>query len=499
MMSIGATQLQRSDGFVPAVEAIVFVSDLITAVLLFSQARLIASRALLVLASGYLFSALIVVPHALTFPGAFSPTGLFGVGLQSTAWLYILWHFGLPAAVIGYVFLKKERGPAKSIGPLAASAVFRSVGIMVGLVFVVTWIAVVHGDSLPHLFSDQVGFTPLANYVTAVDFGMSVLALVLLWHQRRSVLDLWLTVAVAALVAELSVVTLVIVSRFSIGFYASRLFSVVVSTIVLIMLIKETMRLYSRLAQAHNALQLERDRKMANLDAMVGAIAHEVRQPLTSITLSAGAARRFLAHSRPDLDEVRSILDRMVECSFRVNDVFGNIRSLFKRTDVGFDQVDTNTLVLGVLRGLRGEMNDIGIVPVLELETELPTAPGHKGQLQEVVFNLVQNAIDALKTVPPARRHLRVKTEKQGREVVISVEDSGPGIAPEQLDRIFDAFFTTKKNGTGLGLAICRMIIERHEGQLSAFSQADRGARFEIRLPVTPANEDAPAFAAAAE
>ncbi len=498
-LPFGAVQLERSDGFVPAVEAIIFLSDLITAILLFSQGRMIASRPLFLLASGYLFSALIVIPHALTFPGAFSENGLLGAGLQSTAWLYILWHFVFPASVIGYVVVRKYEDANRRVEPWSRSVSVRSAAVVIALVFALTWIVTVHRNFLPTLFVDRTGFTPLANYITAVDWGTSLLALVLLWNQRRSVLDLWLMVAVVALVAELTVVSFVIVSRFSFGFYSGRLFSVIVSAIVLVMLLEETMRFYVRLAQAHGALQLERQRKMANLDAVLGTIAHEVRQPLTSITLNAGAARRFLDQAEPDLDEVRGILDRVIECSFRVNEVFGNIRSLFRQAGTDLGHVEANAIVLGVLHGLRGEMNDLGIAPRVELETGLPAVPGHNGQLQEVVFNLAQNAIDALKTVPPSRRHLHVRTEKRNRDVVIAVQDSGPGIAADQIDRIFDAFVTTKKSGMGLGLAICRMIVERHEGQLSASSQLGQGARFEIRLPIKAASEDVPAFSAAAE
>jgi hypothetical protein len=168
----GAIQLRRIDGFIPATESAVFITDLFTAVLLFSQSRVIGSPGLLLLASGYLFSTLMVLPHLLTFPGAFTPSGLLGAGLSTTAWLFIFWHLGLPVSVIGYAYLIDKRRA------LTRSAVYWSVTCVIVLACVLTWFVAVHDDILPALFVDQIGLTPLANRVTSIDFVISVLALV---------------------------------------------------------------------------------------------------------------------------------------------------------------------------------------------------------------------------------------------------------------------------------------------------------------------------------
>ena len=133
----GAVQLRRIDGFIPATESAIIITDLFTAVLLFSQSRVIGSRGVLLLASGYLFSALIVLPHLLTFPGAFAPSGLLGAGRSTTAWLFIFWHLGLPVSVIGYAYLIDERRA------LARSAIYWSVTFVFGLACVLTWIVAV--------------------------------------------------------------------------------------------------------------------------------------------------------------------------------------------------------------------------------------------------------------------------------------------------------------------------------------------------------------------
>jgi signal transduction histidine kinase len=287
------TQLVRVDSFVPVVEAIILVTDLTTAVLLFGQYTILGSRELLVLANGYLFSALIVIPHALTYPGAFAAKGFLGAGLQSTPWLYTYWHFGFSAAVAGYACLKSG-SHQKSWGQSSVrSAIYWSVMFVVGLICLLTW-SVTSGEAyLPRLVLNEVSFSPLASYVTGISLVTSVVALALLWIRRSSLLDLWPIVAILATVAEQAIVSLFIVSRFSLGFYTSRVFSVVVSTIVLVVLLSETTRVYARLSRANRTLQHERENKLANLETVVAAIAHEVRQPLGSIAANSAVAQSF--------------------------------------------------------------------------------------------------------------------------------------------------------------------------------------------------------------
>ena len=352
-------------------------------------------------------------------------------------------------------------------------------------------IATAYGDSLPALFVDQRGFTPLANIITGFDLAVSAVALLaLLARRKKSVFDLWLTVAVVALVAELAVTTFVIASRFSLGFYASRLLSVAASTIVLIALLVETVRHEIRLARANLALQLERSRKLVTLDVALGALTHEVKQPLSSIVNNAEAAQMILDQPAPDIAQIREIVDDIMSESYRANDIIKNIRGLFRTSREDLRRVDMNKLVTGIMRGMQGDLGDHGINPDVALETKLPVVLGHEGQLQEVLFNLVRNAIDAMRSGSAAARTLQVRTEKRGHDAIgIFVQDSGPGIVPAQIERIFDPFVTTKKNGMGMGLTVCRMIIERHGGKLSASSGAGAGARFDITLPVEPAAE----------
>jgi C4-dicarboxylate-specific signal transduction histidine kinase len=159
------------------------------------------------------------------------------------------------------------------------------------------------------------------------------------------------------------------------------------------------------------------------------------------------------------------------------------IRGLFRKVDQDRHEIDMNKIVLSVLHLLRGELKGRGVTTRIELTSELPLVVGNRNQLQQVLVNLVRNALEAMATTTDRTRVLRVRTELRGRgSIAIAVEDSGPGIDPKKLDGIFDAFSTTKAHGMGLGLAICRMIIQRHGGQITVSSDVNRGALFEFVL-----------------
>jgi signal transduction histidine kinase len=475
----GAIQLRRIDGFIPATESAIIITDFLTAVLLFSQSRIVGSRGLLLLASGYLFSALVVLPHLLTFPGAFAPSGLLGAGISTTAWLFIFWHLGLPISVIGYAHLIDER---RALSP---SAIYFSVTFVICFACLLTWIVVVHDDVLPALFIDQIGFTAWANRVTSMDFVISLVALMVLWRRQKSVLDLWLIVSVCALVAELAMTTFVITSRFSLGFYTQRIFSLGASTIVLSALLAEAAVLYARLANAIVHLRREQETKIMSAQAITAAIAHEIRQPLTRITAGGGAAQRFLKIVPPELDKAQAALDGVVNAGHSTSAVIDGFRSLFGKADEEQQLVDMNELIPEVLESLNSELKDHRVSIRVDLTPKLPLVSGNKSQLQEVVSNLIINSIEAMETTSPQGRLLLIQTEVQGDNIAVAVEDSGPGIDKDQLGDIFTAFATTKPHGMGLGLAISRMIIDYHGGKLTAAPDSKcGGASFHFVLPI---------------
>jgi signal transduction histidine kinase len=235
-------------------------------------------------------------------------------------------------------------------------------------------------------------------------------------------------------------------------------------------------------------LQQERNNRLMKIDAITSAIVHEVRQPLAAIALNGATGIRWLTKKPPDYEEARVTMAAMVRDCHRASQVLESFRSLFKNSELDPQPVDLNDIALGVLDVLRGELDDHDVVAHTELAPELPLVPGHRGQLQEVMLNLVRNSIEAMDSVIDRARVLWVRTGRDGRDaIVVSVEDSGPGIDSEKFNSIFDAFVTTKPHGMGLGLAICRMIISRHDGQLSASADNKLGALFRFTLPIKSA------------
>jgi signal transduction histidine kinase len=290
--------LAQLDAFAPTTGAIIFINDLITSVLLFSLVSIRHSPAVLALASGYLFSAFMAVLHSLTFPGAFAPTD-FGASAQSEAWLYAFWHIGFPLALFAYSWLKNA-DPPKNVPRISSrAAVGWSVALTAGLVFGLWWVST-DADSLPALLIANQNL--LSKFLLALILAITVLAFGSLWIRGSTVLDQWLVITAWAQLTELVLIVLLPSNiHFSLGFYAGRTYSVFTSTVVLVMLLTETTRLYGRLVSSNLALHRERNNKLMNLEAMAASIAHEVKQPLAAIATNGYAAKRFLGHAPPNL------------------------------------------------------------------------------------------------------------------------------------------------------------------------------------------------------
>jgi signal transduction histidine kinase len=226
-----------------------------------------------------------------------------------------------------------------------------------------------------------------------------------------------------------------------------------------------------------------RETELMNIDAITASIVHEIKQPLSAISANSSAARRFLGKTPPDVQEARGCLIRIVDGVRQTSEILDGIRSLFRRADQVREQIDVNEITLEVLKPMGAELKD-RVTILSELTTRVPLVDGNKRQLQEVIVNLVRNAMEAMDDTTDRNRVLLVKTEQRsGDAIVLSVQDTGPGIDPKNLESIFDAFVTTKSGGMGLGLAISRMIVEQHGGQLTASSDGKNGALFQLVLP----------------
>ncbi len=457
-----SVRLGRVDAFVPLYAMALFVNDSITAILLFAQFSILRSRAILVIASGYLFTALILIPWILVFPGVFGPTGLMG-GMQSTSWLYFLQHAGFPLFVIGYA-LSKDADPDKRMwqGTVRA-AIAVSVALTAALVSVAAFLCIAGEALLPRVVLDSLHLSPLWPYVGAPVALTSICAIAVLWIRRRSVLDLWLMVVLFIFSIEIPLSYYPDPARFSVGWYTVRVFGLLSSGIVLIE-------------------RRERDARLMTGDAVAATIAHEVKQPLTAMVTSADAGFRFLDRSMPNLDRAKEAFRLIAADGHRAGAVVESIRANFRNDGRTRTSLDVNELIREALALERDDLQKHQILVEAEANKQLPEVRGDRVQLQQVLINLITNAIDAM-AAKDEPRVLSVKSEAyQSDGVMVSVADTGTGIRSQDIDRIFNPLFTTKSDGMGMGLSICRAIIESHHGRLWFAPNTPRGAVFQFTL-----------------
>jgi PAS domain S-box-containing protein len=240
--------------FVASYQSALAINDLITAILLFSQFAILRSRALLLLANGYLFTATAAIVHGLTFPGLFAPAGLLDAGPQTTAWLYMVWHGGFPLFVLGYALLKDKDGGAKISGS-AGRAILRST-IAVGVtISAVVWVVTARHDALPTLLSEGHYTSTLLGVVAAV-WSLSLAALLVLWFRRpHSVIDIWLMVVLCAWLFDIALSAMVNGARFDLGFYLGRVYGLCAASFVLAVLLLDNMALQAQLSRLLQTLR----------------------------------------------------------------------------------------------------------------------------------------------------------------------------------------------------------------------------------------------------
>jgi PAS domain S-box-containing protein len=237
--------------------------------------------------------------------------------------------------------------------------------------------------------------------------------------------------------------------------------------------------------------ELAKVTRQTTMGAMTASIAHEVNQPLGSIVANANAGLRWLTRAEPDLDEARATLKRIVSDGHRASEVIASIRSMFGKDRREKSTVSVNDLVGDVLSLVQGELETRQISVQNEMLHELPHVMAERVQLQQVFLNLIMNAVDAMSSVTDRKRVLTIRSRVvESDRVQITLKDSGTGIDPSHMDRIFDAFFTTKSDGMGMGLSICRSIIESHDGRLSAAPGRPYGSIFQVILPTVSARPD---------
>jgi C4-dicarboxylate-specific signal transduction histidine kinase len=231
--------------------------------------------------------------------------------------------------------------------------------------------------------------------------------------------------------------------------------------------------------------------RISVLGELAASIAHEVSQPLTAIESNTEASLLWLAHSPPNIQAVRELAAQTAAEVQRAADIIHRIRSMVLRTTPDQESTSINPIIEESVLFLRHELQRNRVETSLQLGLDLPPVLGDRVQLQQVIINLTINAVHAMAAVETTVRELAISTSARNeRDVLIEVEDTGPGIEQAVIGRLFESFFTTKATGMGMGLAICRSIIEAHGGWIAVANRQDRaGARFSIHLPVPPTPE----------
>ena len=223
--------------------------------------------------------------------------------------------------------------------------------------------------------------------------------------------------------------------------------------------------------------------RVTTMGELTASIAHEVNQPLTAIVTNANASLRWLAGPAPNLDEARDAVRGILRDGNRAGDVIARIRALVRKTDTEKARLDINQTVQEVILLVQIEAAHKGVALRTELAADLPPVLGDRVELQQVILNLVVNGIEATTSVADGRRELLIRSRQHGSDqVLVAVQDSGMGLDPKNMERIFDAFYTTKSQGLGMGLAISRSIVENHGGKLWAVPNDGPGATFQFTL-----------------
>ena len=254
------------------------------------------------------------------------------------------------------------------------------------------------------------------------------------------------------------------------------------------LLIEHRRRHAAEVASRRHLLEVMHISRVATAGELSASIAHEINQPLASMVTSANAGLRWLSRSTPDLDEIAAGLKQIVSDGHRASQVIKSVRTMVKKDAQERTLFDVNDLIREIVALFGIELNEHRIVVRSVLTEGLPRVLADRTQLQQVILNLVRNAIEAMSTEMGREGVLRIRSEAdESGEVLIAIEDSGSGINPKNLDRIFEPFFTTKSEGMGMGLSICRSIIEAHGGRLTAAPAHPHGSVFQVILP-TPGN-----------
>jgi two-component system sensor histidine kinase/response regulator len=481
--------------FIPIYQSALVLIDLITAVLLFGQYRILRLRALQVLGCGYLFTALMAMGHMASFPGLFAAGGLLGAGPQSTAWIYMFWHSGFPLFVLAYAALKRREAPAKlpstvveHAGALAAPALTL---LLCGSLLL---LATTGQSALPAIMEGN-RYTAAMQGTVASVWLFSLAALVVLWRQRpHSLLDLWLVVVLSAWLFDIALSAMLNGGRFDLGFYAGRVYGLLACSVVLGELLLENGALYARLVRAHESerkrgqeLMTARDEAQAANDAkslFLASMSHEIRTPMNAIV---GLTHVVLeseleAKQRDYLLKVQTSSKALLAL---LNDILDYSKIEAGKVTLESEEFSPEEAVENVGNLFSAKVEEAGLELFFEVDKDIPQRLlGDSLRLTQVLNNLVGNAI---KFTPHGEIVISAQTVARTADKVqlrFAVRDSGIGLSTEQAGRLFQVFsqadqtVTRRYGGTGLGLAICKRLVELMGGGIAVDSVLGQGSTF---------------------
>ena len=473
--------------FIPIYEAVLVIIDLITAVLLFAQYRILKARALLVLGCGYLFTVVMVVAHALSYPAVFAPTGLLGGGAQTTAWIYMFWHGGFPLFVLGYVIFKRPEAPRRSPAWTWPLATLLLCGLLIGLA--------TKGESLLPAIMIGSRYSPAMQITVGAVWLCCVLALIFLWRQRpRTTLDLWLMVVCIAWLFDIALSALLNTQRYDLGFYAGRIFGLLACSLVMLELLLENSFLYVRLFEAYeadrrlnDALATARDEAQAANAAkslFLASMSHEIRTPMNAVI---GLTNLVL--ETPLNDKQRDYLGKVKSSSkallMLLNDILDYSKIEAGKVTIEEEEFSLDEIVENVGDLFATKVEEAGLDLIYEIDERIPRRlVGDPLRLTQILNNLVGNAI---KFTPKGEIVIlaeALSVDPGGVQLRLSVRDTGIGMTEEQMGRLFQVFsqadssITRRYGGTGLGLAICKQLVELMGGNIGVTSSPGQGSCF---------------------